>query len=89
MWCRFVSKYGVCDINTVVNMKLSFSNCGHKNLIERWSGVMTGYGSYTLGKNGLNPWLLVISVVHTLGNDGLNLQPLVSWVWSIFWAKMG
>ena len=25
MWCRCVSKYGTCDINTVVNMKPSFT----------------------------------------------------------------
>ena len=25
MWCKCVSKYGICDINTVVNIKLSFT----------------------------------------------------------------
>ena len=26
MWlCKSVSKYGICDINTIVNMKLSFT----------------------------------------------------------------
>ena len=24
-WCKSVSKYGICDINTIVNMKLSFT----------------------------------------------------------------
>ena len=25
MWCKCVSKYCICDINTVVNIKLSFT----------------------------------------------------------------
>ena len=25
MWCKCVSKYGICDINTIVNIKLSFT----------------------------------------------------------------
>ena len=25
MWCKCVSKYGICDINTIVNIKDSFT----------------------------------------------------------------
>ena len=25
MWCKCVSKYGICDINTIANIKLSFT----------------------------------------------------------------
>ena len=25
MWCKCVSKYGICDINTIVNINLSFT----------------------------------------------------------------
>ena len=27
MWCKCVSKYGICDINTIVNIKDSFTTC--------------------------------------------------------------
>ena len=34
MWlCKSVSKYGICDINTIVNMKLSFTAAEMSHII--------------------------------------------------------
>ena len=46
MWCTCVSKYGICDINTIVNIKLSFtiadmSHIPHVHTIVNESFIFT------------------------------------------------
>ena len=48
MWCKCVSKYGICDINTIVTIKDSFA------IVEMSHTIFTYIFAPHLNKSGLS-----------------------------------